>query len=209
MSLAQLVEEAFGPGSRLAATVEAFRRAAAVAGEDGAVHLFEEADGAADAAAGRLLTFDVARLVDAGADAKLVHGKATAIDHDGRGLFAGLPAGFAAGRSGNGLHVAVDHRIDIPMEKFRANGFSETLKIAHLAAAHLPGPLTLILPRTAASIPWDLGGDASTIGVRPNSPPQMTSVSSSRPRCFKSCNSAPSGWSTTAQLKGKSCSSSL
>jgi anthranilate synthase/aminodeoxychorismate synthase-like glutamine amidotransferase len=28
----------------------------------------------------------------------LVHGKATAVDHDGRGLFAGLPAGFAAGR---------------------------------------------------------------------------------------------------------------
>jgi anthranilate synthase/aminodeoxychorismate synthase-like glutamine amidotransferase len=29
---------------------------------------------------------------------ELVHGKATSVTHDGRGLFAGLPAGFAAGR---------------------------------------------------------------------------------------------------------------
>ncbi len=29
---------------------------------------------------------------------------------------------------------------------------------------------------------------ASFIGVRPNSPPQTTSVSSSRPRCFRSCD---------------------
>jgi anthranilate synthase/aminodeoxychorismate synthase-like glutamine amidotransferase len=28
----------------------------------------------------------------------LVHGKATAVDHDGRGIFAGLPEGFSAGR---------------------------------------------------------------------------------------------------------------
>jgi len=28
----------------------------------------------------------------------LVHGKATAVTHDGRGIFAGLPEGFAAGR---------------------------------------------------------------------------------------------------------------
>ena len=29
---------------------------------------------------------------------ELVHGKATSIAHDGRGIFAGLPAGFQAGR---------------------------------------------------------------------------------------------------------------
>jgi anthranilate synthase/aminodeoxychorismate synthase-like glutamine amidotransferase len=29
---------------------------------------------------------------------ELVHGKATAVEHDGRGLFAGLPADFQAGR---------------------------------------------------------------------------------------------------------------
>jgi alkylation response protein AidB-like acyl-CoA dehydrogenase len=38
---------------------------------------FPLADSAADAAAGRLLTFEVARLADAGADPKLVHGKAS------------------------------------------------------------------------------------------------------------------------------------
>ena len=29
---------------------------------------------------------------------ELVHGKATAVTHDGRGIFAGLPDGFQAGR---------------------------------------------------------------------------------------------------------------
>ncbi|MEI6626951.1 MAG: acyl-CoA dehydrogenase family protein [Thermoleophilia bacterium] len=38
---------------------------------------FPIADSAADAAAGRLLTFEVGRLADAGADPKLVHGKAS------------------------------------------------------------------------------------------------------------------------------------
>ena len=38
---------------------------------------FPLADSAADAAAGRLLTFEVARLADAGADPKLIHGKAS------------------------------------------------------------------------------------------------------------------------------------
>ena len=38
---------------------------------------FPLADSAADAAAGRLLAFEVARMVDAGADPKLVHGKAS------------------------------------------------------------------------------------------------------------------------------------
>jgi alkylation response protein AidB-like acyl-CoA dehydrogenase len=38
---------------------------------------FPLADSAADAAAGRLLAFEVARLVDAGGDPKLVHGKAS------------------------------------------------------------------------------------------------------------------------------------
>lgn len=35
-----------------------------------------------------------------------------------------------------------------------------------LAGAFWPGPLTLILPRTDASSPWDLGGDGATIGLR-------------------------------------------
>jgi tRNA threonylcarbamoyl adenosine modification protein (Sua5/YciO/YrdC/YwlC family) len=35
-----------------------------------------------------------------------------------------------------------------------------------LAAAFWPGALTLILPRTAASSAWDLGGDGATMGLR-------------------------------------------
>ena len=34
------------------------------------------------------------------------------------------------------------------------------------------------------------GVGSSTVGVRPNSPPQMTSVSSNRPRCFRSVSRA-------------------
>jgi L-threonylcarbamoyladenylate synthase len=36
----------------------------------------------------------------------------------------------------------------------------------HLAAALWPGPLTLIVPRTARSAPWQLGGDGASVGVR-------------------------------------------
>jgi tRNA threonylcarbamoyl adenosine modification protein (Sua5/YciO/YrdC/YwlC family) len=39
-------------------------------------------------------------------------------------------------------------------------------RAGRLASACWPGPLTLILPRTRTSGPWDLGGDAETIGVR-------------------------------------------
>jgi anthranilate synthase/aminodeoxychorismate synthase-like glutamine amidotransferase len=35
---------------------------------------------------------------EVGAAQKLVHGKATMVDHDGRGIFAGLPLDFLAGR---------------------------------------------------------------------------------------------------------------
>lgn len=35
-----------------------------------------------------------------------------------------------------------------------------------LAAVFWPGALTLILPRTAASSGWDLGGDGATVGLR-------------------------------------------
>jgi anthranilate synthase component 2 len=35
---------------------------------------------------------------DVGQARELVHGKATVVKHDGRGLFAGLPEGFLAGR---------------------------------------------------------------------------------------------------------------
>jgi L-threonylcarbamoyladenylate synthase len=35
-----------------------------------------------------------------------------------------------------------------------------------LAEAFWPGPMTMVLPRTEASAAWDLGGHASTIGLR-------------------------------------------
>jgi alkylation response protein AidB-like acyl-CoA dehydrogenase len=54
---------------------------------------FPLADSAADAAAARLLGLDIARLVDAGGDAKLVHGKAAMAK-----LFASEAAGRCADR---------------------------------------------------------------------------------------------------------------
>jgi anthranilate synthase/aminodeoxychorismate synthase-like glutamine amidotransferase len=44
---------------------------------------------------------------------ELVHGKATAVDHDGRGLFAGLPAGFAAGRYHSLAATAVPPSLEV------------------------------------------------------------------------------------------------
>jgi L-threonylcarbamoyladenylate synthase len=35
-----------------------------------------------------------------------------------------------------------------------------------VAAGCWPGPLTLVLPRSAASAAWDLGGERATVGVR-------------------------------------------
>jgi L-threonylcarbamoyladenylate synthase len=35
-----------------------------------------------------------------------------------------------------------------------------------LAAALWPGPLTLVVPRTPRSRPWQLGGDAASVGIR-------------------------------------------
>lgn len=46
----------------------------------------------------------------------------------------------------------------------------------HLAAAFWPGALTLVLPRTDASAPWDLGGEGETIGVRVPSHPLAHAV---------------------------------
>src|SRR2546429_861808 len=45
----------------------------------------------------------------------------------------------------------------------------------------------------------------STDGVRPNSPPKITSVSSNMPRCFKSLSNAPMGRSEehTSELQSR------
>lgn len=49
-------------------------------------------------------------------------------------------------------------------------------RATRLADAHWPGPLTLVLPRTAAASRWDLGGDPSTIGIRSPDHPLIQAV---------------------------------
>jgi anthranilate synthase/aminodeoxychorismate synthase-like glutamine amidotransferase len=44
---------------------------------------------------------------------ELVHGKATVVNHDGRGIFAGLPEGFLAGRYHSLAATSVPHVFEI------------------------------------------------------------------------------------------------
>lgn len=58
-----------------------------------------------------------------------------------------------------------------------------------LAGRFWPGPLTLVLPRTARSRPWDLGGDGSTIGVRmPHHPLALAVLARTGPLAVTSAN---------------------
>ena len=58
-----------------------------------------------------------------------------------------------------------------------------------LAARHWPGPLTLVLPRRAASATWDLGGDPSTVGVRvPRHPLALAVLAAAGPLAVTSAN---------------------
>jgi tRNA threonylcarbamoyl adenosine modification protein (Sua5/YciO/YrdC/YwlC family) len=51
------------------------------------------------------------------------------------------------------------------------------------------GPLTIVLPRTARSGPWDLGGDPETIGVRmPNHPLSLALLARTGPLAATSAN---------------------
>jgi tRNA threonylcarbamoyl adenosine modification protein (Sua5/YciO/YrdC/YwlC family) len=45
-----------------------------------------------------------------------------------------------------------------------------------LAEAFWPGPLTLVLPRSDASVGWQLGGDPATVGVRVPAHPVASAV---------------------------------
>lgn len=52
-----------------------------------------------------------------------------------------------------------------------------------------PGPLTLVLPRTPRSLPWDLGGDPDTVGVRvPRHPTAGELLSRAGPLAVTSAN---------------------
>ena len=52
-----------------------------------------------------------------------------------------------------------------------------------------PGPLTLVLPRSAAASGWDLGGDPATIGVRaPHHPLALALLAETGPLAVTSAN---------------------
>jgi L-threonylcarbamoyladenylate synthase len=58
-----------------------------------------------------------------------------------------------------------------------------------LAGACWPGALTLVLPRTEASVEWQLGGDPATIGVRvPHHPLALAVLAATGPLAVTSAN---------------------
>lgn len=58
-----------------------------------------------------------------------------------------------------------------------------------LAAGLWPGAITLVLPRTAESASWDLGGDAATIGIRvPHHPLALAVLAGTGPLAVTSAN---------------------
>ena len=57
-----------------------------------------------------------------------------------------------------------------------------------LAAALWPGPLTLVVPRTARSAPWKLGGDDASVGVRIPAHPLARAVLGAGPLATTSAN---------------------
>jgi L-threonylcarbamoyladenylate synthase len=67
-----------------------------------------------------------------------------------------------------------------------------------LAARFWPGPLTIVLPRTSRSRPWDLGGDADTVGVRvPRHPLAIAVLVRTGPLAVTSANRSGSAPATT------------
>ena len=70
-----------------------------------------------------------------------------------------------------------------------------------LAGRWWPGPLTLVLPRAEPSRAWDLGGDASTVGVRmPHHPMALAVLARTGPLAVSSANR--SGDATAADCDG-------
>lgn len=57
-----------------------------------------------------------------------------------------------------------------------------------LTAALWPGPLTLVVPRTARSAPWKLGGDDASVGVRIPAHPLARAVLAAGPLATTSAN---------------------
>jgi L-threonylcarbamoyladenylate synthase len=64
-----------------------------------------------------------------------------------------------------------------------------------------PGPLTLVVPRTDASVPWDLGGDRETVGLRvPDHDATRTLLGETGPLAVTSANR--SGQPTPSDCEG-------
>ena len=60
---------------------------------------------------------------------------------------------------------------------------------AERLAAAWPGPMTLVMPRTAESAYWDLGGDAATVAVRiPRHPLALALLARTGPLAVTSAN---------------------
>jgi len=57
---------------------------------------------------------------------RLVHGKASPVEHDGRGIFAGLPAGFDAGRYHSLAATAIPECLEVS-----ARGDDEVMAVRH------------------------------------------------------------------------------
>ncbi len=58
-----------------------------------------------------------------------------------------------------------------------------------LTARHWPGPVTVVLPRSARSAAWELGGDPGTIGIRvPHHPLALALLARTGPLAVTSAN---------------------
>jgi tRNA threonylcarbamoyl adenosine modification protein (Sua5/YciO/YrdC/YwlC family) len=69
-----------------------------------------------------------------------------------------------------------------------------------LVAAFWPGAVTLVLPRTAEALPWDLGGDPDTIGLRvPRHPLALAVLTRSGPLAVTSANRSGEPEATTCE----------
>ena len=69
-----------------------------------------------------------------------------------------------------------------------------------LALAFWAGPLTLVLPRTAASRGWELGGDPGTVGVRmPHHPLTLAVLARTGPLAVTSANRSGEPTPTTCE----------
>jgi tRNA threonylcarbamoyl adenosine modification protein (Sua5/YciO/YrdC/YwlC family) len=92
-------------------------------------------------------------------------------------------------------HLELPILVATPAEAREVATFDD--RAERLAAACWPGALTLVLPRTARSSTWDLGGDPATVGVRvPHHPLPLAVLALAGPMAVTSANrsgEAPAG----------------